>query len=97
MHGSVLIKTWVGALVPQKASANGFYENAGQPRGGGWGSVRNIVFSNFQVEGADAGPTIDQDRLAVGERVEGADSECQLLQGASVLQYQFRQCHTDDG
>jgi galacturan 1,4-alpha-galacturonidase len=60
MHGSVLIKTWVGALVPQKASANGYYENAGQPRGGGWGSVRNIVFSNFQVEGADAGPTIDQ-------------------------------------
>ncbi|KAG9832290.1 pectin lyase-like protein, partial [Aureobasidium melanogenum] len=60
MHGSVLIKTWVGALVPQDPSANGYYENAGQPRGGGWGSVRNAQFSNFQVEGADAGPTINQ-------------------------------------
>ncbi|KAI5243005.1 pectin lyase-like protein [Aureobasidium subglaciale] len=60
MHGSVLIKTWVGALVPQNPSANGYYENAGQPRGGGWGSVRNVIFSNFHVEGADAGPTIDQ-------------------------------------
>ncbi|KAG9646855.1 pectin lyase-like protein, partial [Aureobasidium melanogenum] len=60
MHGSVLIKTWVGALVPQDPSANGYYENAGQPRGGGWGSVRNAQFSNFQVKGADAGPTINQ-------------------------------------
>ncbi|KAG9721073.1 pectin lyase-like protein, partial [Aureobasidium melanogenum] len=60
MHGSVLIKTWVGALVAQDPSANGYYENAGQPRGGGWGSVRNAQFSNFQVEGADAGPTINQ-------------------------------------
>ncbi|KAG9721029.1 pectin lyase-like protein, partial [Aureobasidium melanogenum] len=60
MHGSVLIKTWVGALVPQDPSANGYYENAGQPRGGGWGSVRNAQFSNFRVEGADAGPTINQ-------------------------------------
>lgn len=60
MHGSVLIKTWVGALVPQNPSANGYYENAGLPRGGGWGSVRNIHFSNFVVQGADAGPTIDQ-------------------------------------
>ncbi|KAG9657172.1 pectin lyase-like protein, partial [Aureobasidium melanogenum] len=60
MHGSVLIKTWVGALVPQDPSANGYYENAGQPRGGGRGSVRNAEFSNFQVEGADAGPTINQ-------------------------------------
>ncbi|KAH0001941.1 pectin lyase-like protein, partial [Aureobasidium melanogenum] len=60
MHGSLLIKTWVGALVPQDPSANGYYENAGQPRGGGWGSIRNAQFSNFQVEGADAGPTINQ-------------------------------------
>lgn len=49
MHDSAYIKTWVGDLVPQNPSANGYYENAGQPRGGGWGSVRNILFSNFIV------------------------------------------------
>ncbi|KAH7070317.1 putative galacturan 1,4-alpha-galacturonidase C [Paraphoma chrysanthemicola] len=56
LHGSTLIKTWVGVLVNQS-----FYESAYQPRGGGWGSVRNVLFANFQVEGAEAGPTINQD------------------------------------
>ena len=46
MHNSAYIKTWVGALVPQSS-----YENAGLPRGGGWGSIRNVLFSNFEVHG----------------------------------------------
>lgn len=60
MHDSAYIKTWVGALVPQDPADNGYYESGYQPRGGGWGSVRNILFSNFLVQGADAGPGINQ-------------------------------------
>ena len=56
MHNSAYIKTWVGALVPQKS-----YESAGLPRGGGWGSVSEIVFSNFDIQGANSGPAISQD------------------------------------
>lgn len=56
METSAYIKTWVGALVPQTS-----YESDYLPRGGGWGSVRNILFSNFNVQGANAGPTITQD------------------------------------
>jgi galacturan 1,4-alpha-galacturonidase len=56
LHDSAYIKTWVGALVPQS-----FYESAGLPRGGGWGSIRNVLFSNFEVYGADVGPAITQD------------------------------------
>ncbi|KAH6676610.1 glycoside hydrolase family 28 protein [Halenospora varia] len=55
MHNSAYIKTWVGALVPQSG-----YESAGQPRGGGWGVVKNILFSNFYVLGASSGPSINQ-------------------------------------
>ncbi|KAF7714264.1 Galacturan 1,4-alpha-galacturonidase [Penicillium ucsense] len=56
MHNSAYIKTWIGALVPQKG-----YESAGLPRGGGWGSVSNILFSNFDIQGANLGPAITQD------------------------------------
>lgn len=56
METSAYIKTWVGALVPQDS-----YESDYQPRGGGWGSVRNILFSNFFVQGADNGPNISED------------------------------------
>ncbi|KAJ5085439.1 hypothetical protein N7532_010210 [Penicillium argentinense] len=56
MHNSAYIKTWMGGLVPQDS-----YESAGLPRGGGWGSVTNLVFSNFEVHGANAGPAITQD------------------------------------
>lgn len=55
MHNCAYIKTWVGALVPQSS-----YESAGQPRGGGWGSVGNVLFANFHVQGADAPPAITQ-------------------------------------
>ncbi|KAI2819160.1 CAZyme family GH28 [Aspergillus niger] len=56
MHNSAYLKTWVGALVPQSS-----YESAGVPRGDGWGSIRNVLFSNFNVQGASAGPSISQD------------------------------------
>ncbi|RAH73559.1 putative extracellular exo-polygalacturonase [Aspergillus aculeatinus CBS 121060] len=55
MHNSAYIKTWVGALVPQDS-----YESDYLPRGGGWGSVKNIIFSNFDVQGANAGPAISE-------------------------------------
>ncbi|KAK8208012.1 hypothetical protein M8818_004050 [Zalaria obscura] len=56
MHNSAYIKTWIGVLVNQSS-----YESDFQPRGGGWGSVRNVQFSNFYIEGADAGPGISED------------------------------------
>lgn len=56
MHNSAYIKTWIGALVPQDS-----YESDFLPRGGGWGSVRNVLFSNFFVQGADSGPAITED------------------------------------
>lgn len=56
MHNSAYIKTWIGGQVTQKG-----YESAGVPRGGGWGSVKNITFQHFHIEGADSGPTITQD------------------------------------
>ncbi|KAF2240097.1 glycoside hydrolase family 28 protein [Viridothelium virens] len=56
MENAAYIKTWVGALVPQSS-----YESAGLPRGGGWGSVRNIMFANFNVQGADLGVAISED------------------------------------
>ncbi|KAF2432582.1 polygalacturonase [Tothia fuscella] len=56
MHNSAYIKTWIGGQVPQDS-----YESGGQPRGGGWGRVHNISFSNFDIQGADSGPAITQD------------------------------------
>jgi hypothetical protein len=56
MHNSAYIKTWMGGQVPQSS-----YESAGKPNGGGWGSVRNILFSNFELYGAGMGPAISQD------------------------------------
>lgn len=45
-----------GGQVPQTS-----YESAGKPNGGGWGSVRNILFSNFELYSAGMGPAINQD------------------------------------
>ena len=36
------------------------YESNYQPRGAGWGGVRNMLFSNFLVFGAKAGGVITQ-------------------------------------
>lgn len=56
MRWCVYIKTWMGDLVPQTS-----YESEGQPRGGGWGKVRNLLFSNFELVGVERGPYITQD------------------------------------
>jgi hypothetical protein len=58
MHNSAYIKTWIGGQAMQKNS----YESAGQPRGGGWGRVRNVTFSNFDIQGADGAPSVNQDQ-----------------------------------
>lgn len=60
MENGAYIKTWVGELVPQPAG-QGSYESAGLPRGGGWGQVRNILFSNFNISGANRAASISQD------------------------------------
>lgn len=44
------IKTWIGSLALQ-TTGNGAYESGGVPRGGGWGVVRNVLFSNFNLHG----------------------------------------------
>ena len=56
MENGAYIKTWVGVLVPQTS-----YESAGLPRGGGWGSVRDVLFSNFLLEGPSMATSINQD------------------------------------
>ncbi|KAJ5642934.1 uncharacterized protein N7484_005441 [Penicillium longicatenatum] len=56
MENGAYIKTWMGGLVPQSS-----YESAGLPRGGGWGSVRNVIFSNFELDGPSSGIAITQD------------------------------------
>ncbi|KAJ5946974.1 polygalacturonase [Penicillium verhagenii] len=56
MENGAYIKTWMGGLVPQSS-----YESAGLPRGGGWGSIRNVLFSNFDIDGASSGIAITQD------------------------------------
>jgi galacturan 1,4-alpha-galacturonidase len=53
------IKTWIGSLALQTVG-NGAYESGGVPRGGGWGVVRNILFSNFNLRGPDDGTAITQ-------------------------------------
>lgn len=51
------IKTWVGEPVPQPGS----YESCCQPRGGGWGIVRDIFFHNFRLHGPQRIGAINQD------------------------------------
>jgi len=48
---------WVGNLVK---GGDRDYESDYQARGGGWGSVRNMLFTNFHVYGARAGASISQ-------------------------------------
>lgn len=56
MENGAYIKTWIGGQAPQSS-----YESAGLPNGGGWGNVRNILFSNFDIQGADLAAAITQD------------------------------------
>ncbi|KAF5011145.1 hypothetical protein FDECE_2709 [Fusarium decemcellulare] len=58
MRWSVYIKTWMGFPVPQPSDV---YENEGKPRGGGWGRVHNLLFSNFELRNVSRGPFITQD------------------------------------
>ena len=57
MKQGAYIKTWIGELAPQADN----YESGGLPRGGGWGSVRNVLFSNFHLQGPDLATAITQD------------------------------------
>ncbi|KAF2790444.1 glycoside hydrolase family 28 protein [Melanomma pulvis-pyrius CBS 109.77] len=79
MHNSAYIKTWVGVPVPQSS-----YESAGLPRGGGWGNVSNITFSNFRVEGADGAPAITQDS---GNNGSFGGTSKMLVSGVSFLNF----------
>ncbi|KAG8168033.1 hypothetical protein KVR01_003722 [Diaporthe batatas] len=69
MHNSAYIKTWVGELVPQDS-----YESDYLPRGGGWGVVQNILFENFYIEGAAAGPSISQNSGNNGSYLSSPES-----------------------
>lgn len=92
LHGSALIKTWVGVLVNQSSRS---YESAYVPRGGGWGTVRNIVFSNFRVEGAEAGPEINQDS---GNNGTEAFSGSSLMEVSNVVYANWTGwLHLEDG
>jgi len=73
MHNSAYVKTWIGVPTAQKG-----YESAGVPRGGGWGEVYNITFSNFDVQGADGPPTISQDNGISGKKELSGTSKMQV-------------------
>ncbi|KAI0865311.1 putative galacturan 1,4-alpha-galacturonidase C [Xylaria cubensis] len=55
-HSGFYIKCWTGALVYQNS-----YESEYQPRGGGWGFVRNITIENLDVTGASRAFVITED------------------------------------
>jgi len=57
-HGAY-IKTWIGSLALQGTGPS-TYESGGVPRGGGWGVVRNILFSNFHLTNATDATAITQ-------------------------------------
>ena len=56
IENGAYIKIWIGELAPQTS-----YESAGLPRGGGWGSVSNILFSNFILNGPELATAITED------------------------------------
>lgn len=60
MGNGAYIKTWVGVPTLQTGSGNGVYESGGVPRGGGRGVVRNILFANFEIMGANNAAAISQ-------------------------------------
>ncbi|KAI1124638.1 putative extracellular exo-polygalacturonase [Nemania abortiva] len=55
-HSGFYIKCWIGALVYQNS-----YESEYQPRGSGWGLVRNITIENLDVTGASRAFVITED------------------------------------
>lgn len=81
MHNSAYIKTWIGVQTPQSS-----YESAGLPRGGGWGAVRNLLFSNFDIMGANAGPGITQDN---GKPSNGSFAGTSLMEISNIAFVNF--------
>lgn len=69
MH-SFYIKTWMGHLVDQGTEGDA-YESGGEPRGGGWGKVRNIFVENLELDGVEDGPLINQDNGVQDSGFEG--------------------------
>lgn len=65
------IKTWVGVL---SSGGDRDYESDYQPRGGGWGSVTNILFSNFKIFGAKSGGAINQNSGNNGTASQGTSN-----------------------
>jgi len=70
------IKTWIGIPTPQPS-----YESAGLPRGGGWGSVRNILLAHFDIRGADSGASITQEN---GRIVNSTQPGSSLMEVSNV-------------
>jgi galacturan 1,4-alpha-galacturonidase len=50
------------------------YESDNQPRGGGWGNVTNITFSNFDVTGARRPFYLDQNNGNNGSDTKGTSN-----------------------
>lgn len=75
------IKTWMGERVPQDN-----YESAGVPRGGGWGVVRNILFKNVDVNGAERPVAITQNN-GDNEAGEYAGTSHMQIEGVRFVGY----------
>ncbi|KAL4900091.1 hypothetical protein BDW74DRAFT_188660 [Aspergillus multicolor] len=68
------IKTWMGELVAQPDS----YESNYQPRGGGWGVVRNIVLRDIDVTSAARAVVITQDNGAGSNNLVKGSSKMEI-------------------
>jgi len=78
---AVYIKTWVGELV---SGGDRDYESDYQPRGGGWGSVSNMLFSNFRVFGAKNGGAISQNS---GDNGTAAGTSNMLINNVAFVNF----------
>ncbi|KAL9625433.1 MAG: hypothetical protein Q9160_000496 [Pyrenula sp. 1 TL-2023] len=84
MGNGAYIKTWVGVPTLQTGSGNGVYESGGVPRGGGTGAVRNILFENFEIMGANNAAAISQSSGSNGNGSLGGTS---LLEAPGDVKY----------
>ncbi|KAL4805763.1 pectin lyase fold/virulence factor [Aspergillus unguis] len=67
------IKTWMGELVPQDS-----YESGGQPRGGGWGWVRDITFEDIDVTNSQRAVVVTQDNGSDGTNETKGTSKMEI-------------------
>lgn len=81
IKNAVYIKTWVGELV---SGGDRDYESDYQARGGGWGNVRNMLFTNFDVRGADAGGVITQNN---GDNGTAAGTSNMLVSNVAFVNF----------